>query len=107
MSMVNKKKSKKMGLYDPKKKALKVRKKLTDKPRVVTFKDYKGQGLIRVLRRANWTLFPEFALYVKLEGPKHPVHEEHDEMLREAGLTEEQSGKWVLRTNKFNIFVYV
>jgi hypothetical protein len=74
----------------------------------VSFKDYKGEGLIRVLRRKNWTLFPEFALYVQLEKKTHPVHEEHDEMLRQAGLTEEgNTGKWVLRTNKFNLFVYV
>jgi len=95
----------------PKKKADPIRKrtKLVSKPGVVTFKDFKGQGLIRVLRRTNWTLFPEFALYVPLEkNHTNPVHEEYDRMLSTAGLTEENnSGKWVLRTDKFNLFLYV
>lgn len=77
---------------------------LTATPRVVKFKDYKGKGLIRVLWRANKTLFPELALFLKFRGM---AHELQDDMLKDAGLTEEKNGKWVLRTNKFNIFVYV
>jgi hypothetical protein len=101
MSMV-KKKAKKMGLYDPKK-ALKVRKRLTDKPKVQSFKDIKADGLVRVLFREADGRFPEFALYPK----KSKYSLEMKAALHNAGLTEEARGKWVLRTNKFNIFVYV
>jgi len=91
-----KKKAKKMGLYDPKK-ALKVREKLTDKPKVLSHKDFKADGLIRVLQRDK-DLFPEFALYPRGNPPIRSLYD--------AGLKEESRGKWVLRTNKFNIFVY-
>lgn len=83
---------------------LKARKKLVATPRVLNLKDYKGQGFIRVLWRANETTFPEFALYVKFRGMAHQMQ---DDMLKDAGLTEESKGKWVLRTNKFSIFVFV
>ena len=101
-----KKKTKKMGLYDPKKKALKVREKLTNKPKVLGFKDFKASGLVRVLQREDaknrevMDYFPEFALYPK----KSPRIESG---LTDAGFKQESRGKWVLRTNKFNIFVYV
>ena len=94
-----KKKRVKHGLYDPKKKRLKVRKKLTDKPKVLSHADFHGDGLIRVLTREK-DLFPEFAVY--------PSRRSVDmlQSLECAGLKPEGRGKWVLRTNKFNIFVY-
>jgi hypothetical protein len=102
MSMVKKKRVK-HGLYDPKKKPLKVRKRLTDKPKVLKFKDIKADGLVRVLFREADGRFPEFALYPR----KTKYSMEMKAALHNAGLTEEARGKWVLRTNKFNIFVYV
>lgn len=83
----------------------KVRKKLITVPRVINFKDFQGkESKIRVLHRANSTLFPELMIYVKFKGMAHEIQ---DDMLKDAGFTEESRGKWVLRTNKFSIFVYV
>ena len=84
------------GKYDP----LKVRKGLTNKPKVHRFIDQKARGLIRVLYRKDDTYFPEFALYTTKKA--HIIGS-----LLHAGLKEESKGKWVLRTNKFNIFVYI
>lgn len=86
------------GKLDPK--TIKVRKKLIANPPVIKFKDYKGSGLIRVLTREG-DFFPEFALY--------PKHVTRDMLLSftDAGFTDEGRGKWVLRTNKFSIFVYI
>jgi len=91
-----KKTSKTKSVLDP----IKQRKKLIATPRVLKFKDFKGSGLIRVLTREG-SFFPEFALY--------PNHVTRDMMLSfvDAGFTDEGKGKWVLRTNKFSIFVYV
>jgi phage terminase large subunit-like protein len=103
--MLCKRKAEKRGLYDPKKKSLKVRKRLTDKPKVLGFKDFKASGLVRVLQREDaknrevMDYFPEFALY-----PRKSARIES--ALTDAGFTQESRGKWVLRTNKFNIFVY-
>jgi hypothetical protein len=91
-----KKMMKTKGLLDP----LKVRKGLINKPNVEAFSDHKGSGLIRVLERKDGSLFPEMALYLR----GRPLI---TESLRDGGLIEEARGKWVLRTNKFNIFVYV
>jgi hypothetical protein len=82
------------GKLDP----LKKRTKLIANPQVIRFKDIKGQGLIRVLTRKT-DYFPEFALY--------PNRMFDTDVLTDAGFTDEGRGKWVLRTNKFNIFVYV
>jgi hypothetical protein len=82
--------------HDP----LKVRKGLTNKPRVTDYLDIKGKGMIRVLRLAIGKNFPEFALYMEKRKPLIAG-------LSHAGLKEESKGKWVLRTNKFNIFVYM
>jgi hypothetical protein len=84
------------GKLDP----LKKRTKLMSTPKVQRFKDFKAGGLVRVLYREGHTLFPEFALYPKRSN---------DVMLSlvDAGLKQEARGKWVLRTNKFNIFVYL
>jgi hypothetical protein len=76
---------------------------LTSKPEVLGFKDFKGTSLVRVLQRKR-DLFPEFALYVRF---KKMAHEVQDGMLKDAGLKEQGTGKWVLRTDRFNIFVYV
>jgi hypothetical protein len=84
------------GKYDP----LKVRKGLTNKPKVHRFIDQKARGLIRVLYRKDGTYFPEFALYTTKKA--HIIGS-----LIHASLKEESKGKWVLRTNKFNIFVYI
>lgn len=97
MSTVKKKRVK-HGLYDPK--PLKVREKLTDKPKVLRFKDFKGSGLIRVLEREK-DFFPEFALYPRAKNNRRIA-----KALYNAGLKAESRDKWVLRTNKFNIFVY-
>jgi hypothetical protein len=81
-------------------KAIKVRRGLTTKPKVVSHADLKADGLIRVLIRQNQTAFPEFAFYTR-------ARKDLEVALSDAGLKEESKGKWVLRTNKFNIFVYV
>jgi len=81
------------GILDP----LKVRKGLTKKPKILAVEDVKASGLVRLLRREK-DIFPEFALY--------PNRKFQTLALKHAGLKEESRGKWVLRTNKFNIFVY-
>lgn len=80
--------------------AIKVRKGLINKPKVLRHVDHKGYGLVRVLTREK-DFFPEFAVY--------PDRSSRDviQSLRDAGLKDEQRGKWVLRTDRFNIFVYV
>ena len=94
---------------DPGKK-LTVRKKLVKQPKVLRCIDFKGGGLIRVLERKvkkmwkghlidSTDLFPEFALYMKRSKTLL-------ESLIDAGFTQEQANKWVLRTNRFSIFVY-
>jgi len=93
------KKWKKRATLDP----LKKRRGLIKKPKVSLVIDYKGSGLVRTLTREDLTVFPEFAFY-----PTHKKHvAELKESLKFAGFNEESKGKWVLRTNKFNIFVYI
>lgn len=77
---------------------LKKRAELISKPKVLGFSDINGGALIRILKRES-DYFPEFALY--------PRRKFSPECLEDAGLKQESRGKWVLRTNKFNIFVYV
>lgn len=84
-----------------KKKTIKIRKKLISKPKVKGFKDFNSPGLIRVLDREK-DKFPEFALYPRARNVGKVV-----KSLRDAGLKQEEKGKWVLRTERFNIFVYV
>jgi len=79
---------------------LKARRGLIKKPKVLGYSDIKASGLIRILEREDHKLFPEFALY-----PPHSKKMEY--ALAHAGLMPESKGKWVLRTNKFNIFVYI
>jgi len=86
------------GILDP----LKARKGLIKKPKVLAFKDYDAKGLIRMLHREDGTLFPEIAIY----PTSHKLVTLTD-CLKDAGLKQEARGKWVLRTNKFNIFVYI
>lgn len=96
------KKRKRKKRLDPE---LKVRKKLIATPRVLKFKDYNArEGKIRVLWRVNKTLFPELMLALKFKGMAHEVQ---DDMLKDAGFTEESKGQWVFRSNKFSVFVYV
>ena len=85
------------GIYDP----LKARRGLIKKPKVLSFKDYDAKGLIRLLNREN-NLFPEFAIY----PTTHKLVTLQD-CFKDAGFKQESRGKWVLRTNKFNIFVYI
>ena len=85
----------------PKKKTIRVRRKLINKPAVKSFKDFPASGLIRVLDREK-DKFPEFALY-----PRARNKSKIEKSLRHAGLKEIETGKWVLRTDNFNIFVYV
>jgi hypothetical protein len=84
----------------PQKKTIRIRRKLINKPAVKSFKDFAASGLIRVLDREK-DKFPEFALY-----PRARNKAKIEKSLRHAGLKEEESGKWVLRTDNFNIFVY-
>lgn len=96
--------------FDPAKK-LSIRKKLVKQPKVLRYTDIKASsGLIRVLERKikklwkghlidTTDLFPEFALYMKMSKALR-------ESLVDAGFTQEQRNKWVLRTNRFSIFVY-
>jgi len=78
---------------------LRKRTKLTNKPKVLSYHDFKGEGLIRILWREK-DLYPEFALYM-------PSNQDIRAALALAGFNHESKGKWVLRTNKFNIFVYL
>lgn len=83
---------------DPGKKLI-VRKTLIKKPKVVRYIDFKGdKGLIRVLERTT-DHYPEFALYMRMSKALR-------KSLIDAGFTREQANKWVLRTNRFSVFVY-
>jgi len=88
------------GDFDPKK-----RSKLINKPKVVSFNDIEGRGLIRVLRREDGSHYPEFALYPSRVMQTIGFHME--ESLRDARFSLESKGKWILRTKKYSIFVYV
>jgi hypothetical protein len=80
---------------------IKARRHFITKPAVKSFKDFNAPGLIRVLDREK-DKFPEFALY-----PRERNKAKIEKSLRHAGLKEEDGkGKWVLRTDKFSIFVY-
>jgi len=86
--------------HDPEPK-IKARRKLIAEPIVLGYDDYKADGgVIRVLEREKAPALPEFALYMKEWSPLLT------EALIKAGLIEEKRGKWVLRTDKFSIFVY-
>lgn len=85
-------------IFDPAKK-LSIRKNLVNTPKVVRYIDFKtSSSLIRVLERTT-DHFPEFAFYMKGSKPLR-------ESLVDAGFTQEQRNKWVLRTNRFSVFVY-
>ena len=80
---------------------IKPRRRLIAIPKVVDYDDYKASGgLIRVLEREKAPPLPEFALYLSR------VSRSLRKALIKAGLIEEEKGKWVLRTDKFSIFVY-
>jgi hypothetical protein len=83
-----------------KEKILRIRDRLTNKPEAIGFKDFKAGGLIRVLKLKDARHYPEFALYLR------KLREDVKKALQDAGFTEEKKGKWVLRTDKLNIFVY-
>jgi len=89
---------KKRAKLDP----LKARRGLIKKPKVIRFRDYDAKGLIRMLEREDATLFPEIAIY-----PTSHTFVMLRDAFKNAGFKEESRGKWVLRTNKFNIFVYI
>jgi hypothetical protein len=78
----------------------KVRRHFISKPAVKSFKDFAASGLIRVLDREK-DKFPEFALY-----PRAKNKAKIEKSLKHAGFKQEETGKWVLRTDKFSIFVY-
>jgi hypothetical protein len=84
------------------KKTAKIRKKLISKPAVKSFKDFPANGLIRVLEREK-DKFPEFALY-----PRARNKAKIEKALRNADFEQrkDEPGKWVLRTDKYSIFVY-
>lgn len=83
--------------YDP----LKVRKKLIANPQVKSFSDFDALGTIRILHRKDKTEFAELALTNQKKSRKVI-----EKALNFAGFTKEAKGKWCLRTNKFNVFVY-
>lgn len=91
-------KSRKRKKADP---VLKVRRKLISLPAVKSAKDFNCSGLIRVLDREK-DKFPEFALYPRNRNLAKIV-----KSLRDAGFEQEERGKWVLRNDKFSIFVLV
>lgn len=97
-----KRRKRKPKTHDPE---VKVRKKLIVNPQVLQVNDFTSKGLVRVLHRKTDS-FPEFALY-----PEHTRSQFNKNIvlgsLKDAGFTDEGKGKWVLRTNKFNVFVYV
>jgi hypothetical protein len=64
---------------------------------VASFKDYgRVRGLIRMLKRVDGSLFPEFAFYVR--SKRFPFEA--------LGFAKEAEGKYVYRGPNFNIFVY-
>jgi hypothetical protein len=63
---------------------------------VTNFKDYRAGCLIRMLKRIDGSLFPEFAFYVR--SKRFPFEA--------LGFTKEAEGKYVYRGPNFNIFVY-
>jgi hypothetical protein len=79
---------------------IKARRHFITKPAVKGFKDFAASGLVRVLDREK-DKFPEFALY-----PRARNKAKVEKSLKHAGFKEEEKTKWVLRTDKFNIFVY-
>lgn len=85
----------------PKKKTIRVRRKLINKPAVKSFKDFPASGLIRVLDREK-DKFPEFAFQFVRGRNKAKL----EKSLRFAGLREDEPHKWVLRSDNFSIFVY-
>jgi hypothetical protein len=87
---------------------LKTRTGLIANPQVKSYKDTEAMGTIRVLQRKNAPFFPELALTVP-DAKTLPSKTIADisTSLESAGFTFEGRGKWVLRTNKFNIFVYI
>jgi len=86
----------------PQKKTIRIRRKLINKPAVKSFKDFAASGLIRVLDREK-DKFPEFALY-----PRARNKAKIEKALRDADFQQpkDEPGKWVLRTDKFTVFVY-
>ena len=88
------------GYYDP----LKPRKELIANPQVEKFHDYNALGTVRILHRKEALSFPELALTAEHKGS---YMREIGEALKNAGFTDELRGKWVFRSNKFNIFVYI
>jgi hypothetical protein len=78
------------------------RKQLIANPQVQSYTDVPAKGLVRVLFRKDGSEFPEFALYAPKRAKSGMVN-----ALNDAQFTDEGRGKWVLRTNKFNIFVYL
>lgn len=84
--------------------SLKIRRGLIQKPQVIDHYDLNASGLVRVLRRKDGTNFAEFALCPKRTNKAWQRGMKSS--LINAGLKEEAKDKWVLRTNKFSIFVY-
>jgi len=80
---------------------LKTRTEMINKPWVTGFRDSDAKGLIRVLKREDGSYYPELTLYMG-KANKGVISS-----LVDSGFKEEERGKWVLRTNKMNVFVYV
>ena len=67
-------------------------------------KDYRGEGLIRVNVFEKFE-FPEFAIYISKRTAKPGVHN-WDKLLTKAGFHKENENKFVIRGDKYNLFVY-
>jgi hypothetical protein len=92
--------------YDPKR-TIKIRRKMINIPAVKRHWDIHTTSVLRLLDRLDDSAFPEFALYPtgtqRSKAPSLLLFK----ALRNAGLKEEEPRKWVLRTDKFNIFIYI
>jgi hypothetical protein len=96
-----------MHILDPA--PLKQRKKLKKFPAVNSYRDIKANSgnLTRILYRVDKTVFPEFALYHDRATAKHK--QTILEALQHAGFEADPTakGRYVLRTNKFNVFIFL
>jgi len=91
--------------HDPE--PVQVRKRLIRVPQVRGYLDFEnGDGMIRILDRMDGSFFPELAIFMGKAKP--PMNRKIvSKFLVDAGFTKETHSKHVLRTNKFNIFVYL
>jgi hypothetical protein len=73
--------------------------------------DFKADGLLRIVEfKEKPRLVPEFAIYIPVDKKLTRLQKEGvkliEDTLKEAKFKKEAEGKWVLRTKRYNIFVY-